>query len=334
MRTARPLALAFALVTTLVAPATALAQRAPWPDRPIRIVAGEPGAQSDAMARMLAPAFGASLGQAVVVENRAGAGGTIAAMRVVQARPDGYTLLLGGANNIVLSPLVRGDLPYRSARDLVPLGGVARVPYGVAIAKHVDVADLRGFVAYARARPGDLAFGSSGVGSSSHAALALLAARAGLSMLHVPYRGSPVALNEVLGGRIEAVACDLSLILPYAKSGAVRLVAVAGAERAAAAPALPTVAEQGFPGYAVDPWYALYAPAGTPQEAIDALTRALADAMRAPGIRQQLAAQGWEPLALNADEMRALARADTLRFEGVLEEVSGRKEDQGRPAKP
>ena len=305
-----------------------------YPERPIRIVAAEPGAQSDSMARVLAVPLAASLGQPVVVENRPGAGGTISALRVVQSRADGYTLLVGGTNNMVLGPLLRRDLPYTPAQDLVPLGGIARVPYGIAVAKHLGVADLREFVAYARARPGQLAFGSSGVGSSSHLALATLGARAGLSMLHVPYRGSPVALNDLVSGRIDVLACDLSLLLPHARSGALRLIAVAGSRRAAAAPTVPAVAEQGFPGYAVDPWYALYAPSGTPQEAIDAMSRALADAMREPGLRQQLAAQGHEPLPLDASAIRALARADSLKFEAALEGIDARDAPEPRTAAP
>jgi tripartite-type tricarboxylate transporter receptor subunit TctC len=289
-----------------------------YPERPIRIIAAEPGAQSDSMARALAPVLGESLGQAIVVENRPGAGGTISALRAVQSRADGYTLLIGGVNNMVLGPLLRRDLPYTPGRDLVPLGGIARVPYGLAVARHVAAADLRELVAYARAHPGVLAFGSSGVGSSSHLAIALLGARAGLSMLHVPFRGSPVALNELVSGRIDLLACDLALLLPHAKSGAVRLIAVAGPRRADAAPAMPTVAEQGFPGYAVDPWYALYARSGTPQAALDVVARALANAMGEPRIRQQLAAQGHEPFPLTADAVRELMLADTLRFEAAL----------------
>ena len=322
-----------ALVALCAAAPPMRAAAGPFPDRPIRVLAGEAGAQSDTMARVLAPVLAATLGQPVVVENRSGAGGTIAALRTVQSRPDGYTLLLGGANNVVLGPLVRRDLAYDPSRDLVPLGGVGRAPYGVAVAKHVDAADLAGFVAYARARPGELAFGSSGVGSSSHAALALLASRAGLSLLHVPYRGSPLALNDLVAGRIDVFACDLSLLLPYARTGAVRIVAVAGARRAADAPSVPTVAEQGFPGYAVDPWYALYAPAGTPPDAVDALTRALAGAMRDPAVLREIAAQGYEPLPLDPDEMRSLARADTLRFDAVLDEAAARGGSAGRASR-
>ncbi|HET9340971.1 MAG TPA: tripartite tricarboxylate transporter substrate binding protein [Casimicrobiaceae bacterium] len=316
----RSTALAAAMI--LAASVTTCAAAAPYPDRPIRILAGEAGAQSDTMARVLAPALSATLGQSVVVENRSGAGGTIAALRTVQSRPDGYTLLLGGVNNVVLGPLVRRELAYAPARDLVPLGGVGRAPYGVAVARHIHVADLGELVAYARARPGELAFGSSGIGSSSHAALALLAARAGLSLLHVPYRGSPVALNDLVAGRIDIFACDLSLLLPFAKTGAVRIIAMAGTRRTPAAPSVPTVAEQGFPGYAVDPWYALYAPSGTPKPVIDALSRALAGALRDPAVSQEIASQGYEPLPLTADEVRALAQADTLRFESVLEDAS------------
>jgi tripartite-type tricarboxylate transporter receptor subunit TctC len=327
-------AFALSLAASLTALVVTFAHGESYPERPIRIVAAEPGAQSDSMARLLALALWGSLGQAVVVENRPGAGGTISALRVVQSRADGYTLLVGGTNNMVLGPLLRRDLPYTPTKDLVPLGGIARVPYGIAVGKQVDAADLREFVAYARARPGKLSFGSSGVGSSSHLAIAILGARAGLSMLHVPYRGSPVALHDLLSGRIDVFACDLSLLLPHAKSGAVRLIAVAGSRRAEATPAVATVAEQGFPGYAVDPWYALYAPSGTPQDVIDVVSRALADAMHRPELRQQLAAQGHEPLPLSADAIRALTRADTLRFEAALEGIDVRDAPERRTSTP
>ena len=326
--------LALSLAAMLVAFATTSVHSDVYPNRPIRILAGEPGAQSDSMARVLAPALGASLGQAVVVENRPGAGGTIAALRAVQSRADGYTLLIGGVNNMVLGPLSRSDFPYAPTKDLVPLGGVARVPYGIAVGKHVEVADLQELVAYARSRPGKLAFGSTGVGSTSHLALALLAARAGVSLLHVPYRGTPMALNDLLSERIDVLACDLALLLPHAKTGAVRLIAVAGPRRAEAAPGVPTVAEQGFPGYAIDPWNALYAPSGTPREVLEVLSRALGDVMRQPGIRQQLAAQGHEPLPLSADEVLALMRADTLQFEAVLAGTTAPDESGRRTSMP
>jgi tripartite-type tricarboxylate transporter receptor subunit TctC len=322
-------ALALGLAAVLATATPAFAGSEHFPERPIRIVAAEPGAQSDSMARILAPAFRASLGQPILVENRPGAGGTISAQRVVQSRADGHTLLIGGANNMVLGPLLRRDLSYVPTRDLEPLGGIARLPYGIAVARHVEVADLRELVAYARAHPGKLAFGSSGIGSSSHLAIALLGARAELSMLHVPFRGSPVALNELVSGRIDLLAADLALLLPHARRGAVRLVAVTGTRRAEAAPAVPTVAEQGFPGYAVEPWYALYAPSGTPPEAIDAVSRALAGALRQPDVRQLLVAQGYEPLPLGAEAVRALMRADTVRFEAVLDGIDAREAHDG-----
>lgn len=328
-RTARAVGVLFVLAIAM------LEARAEFPLRTVRIVVPYmPGGMADLQARALAEELGRKWTRGVVVENRPGAGGTISAQRVVQSRADGYTLLIGGANNMVLAPLLRRDLAYAPTRDLVPLGGIARVPYGIAVATHVDVADLRELVAHARARPGRLAFGSSGIGSSSHLAIAMLCARADLEMLHVPFRGSPVALNELVSGRIDVLAADLALLLPQARRGKLRLVAVTGPHRAEAAPGVPTVAEQGLPGYAVEPWYALYAPSATPREAVDAVAQALAGALRQGEVPRMLAAQGYEPLPLSAQAIRSLMHDERLRYEAVVDGIDAQDAGNAREPRP
>jgi tripartite-type tricarboxylate transporter receptor subunit TctC len=290
-----------------------------YPARPIHIVVAEPGTQSDAMGRAIVPALTRMLGQPIVIDNQGGAGGTIAAQRVAQARADGYTLLIGGVNNVVLATLVRSNLSYAPATDLLPLGGIARVPYGIAITGKIPANDLTEFFAYARAHPGELSFGSSGTGSSSQLAIELLKARIGLDMLHVPYRGTTSALPDLIGGRIQVMASDLSLLLPQAKAGRVRLVAVTGAKRAEASPETPTVAEQGLPGYAIEPWYGLFAPAGIPKEVEDVLARTLGDALRSEEVIRQLLAQGYEPFPLSGDALRAFAAEETTKYSGLID---------------
>ena len=290
-----------------------------FPDRPIKIVVAEAGAQSDVMARGIAPSIEKALGQPVVVDNRGGAGGTIAVQRVVQARSDGYTLLVGGINNVVLATLLRPDLPYAPATDLVPLGGIARVPYGIAVANRIPVENLGGLIAYARAHPGTLAFASSGTGSSSQLAIELLKSYAALDMLHVPYRNNVLAIPDLISGRIDVLAADLAVLKRHAKQGNLRLIANAGAQRADAMPELPTVAEQGVAGYAIEPWYGLFAPAGIPADVADTLSRALADALRSDDVRKQFALQGYEPLELSGEALRMLIGTETIKYRRVLD---------------
>jgi tripartite-type tricarboxylate transporter receptor subunit TctC len=300
----------------LLSAASALGQT--FPDRPIRIVAAEAGTQSDVMARAIAPSLEKGFGQPVVIDNHGGAGGTIGVQRVVQARADGHTLLLGGVNTVVLAALLRPDLSYVPGRDLVPLGGIARVPYGIAIANRIPAENLREFIAYARAHPGKLSFASSGTGSSSQLAIEWLKSSAGLDMLHVPYRNNVLAIPDLIGGRIDVLAADLSLLKRQAKLGTIRLIAVAGARRADAMPELPTVDEQGVSNYAIEPWYGLFAPAGTPASVAEALSRALTNARRSDDVQKQFAAQGYESLELSGKELRDLMDAETIKYRQIL----------------
>lgn len=311
-------AISIALGAGLAASLTASALGQAYPDRPIKIVVAEAGTQSDVMARIVAPSLERALGQPVVIDNRGGAGGTIGAQRVVQARADGYTLLVGGVNNVVLATLLRPDLPYAPATDLVPLGGIARVPYGIAIASHIPAENLAEFIAYARAHPGNLSFASSGTGSSSQLAIELLKSRAALDILHVPYRNTVAAIPDLVSGRIDVLAADLALLMRQAKQGTIRLIAVTGARRADAMPELPTVTEQGVPGYAIEPWSGLFAPAGIPADVADILSRALADALRSDDVRKQFATQGYEPMELSGKRLRLLMDAETIKYARVL----------------
>ena len=308
-----------ALGAGLVLLSTASAFGQIYPDRPIKIVAAEPGTQSDVMARAIAPSLERGLGQPIVIDNRGGAGGTIGVQRVVRARADGYMLVIGGVNTVVLAALLRPDLSYAPKTDLVPLGGIARVPYGIAIANRIPAENLPEFIAYARAHPGKLSFASSGTGSSSRLAIELLKSSAGLDMLHVPYRNNVLAIPDLIGGRIDVLAADLALLKRQAKQGTIRLIAVAGARRADAMPELPTVAEQGVADYAIEPWYGLFAPAGTPAKVADMLSRALADARRSDDVRKRFATQGYESLDLSGKELRDLMDAETMRYRRVLD---------------
>jgi len=305
-----------AVAAACVASSTRASYAQDYPQRAIHIVVV---AQSDALARAIVPPLERTLGAPVVVESSGGAGGTIAAERVAHARPDGYTLLVGGTNNVVLATLLRSQLPYAPATELEPLGGIARVPYGIAVRPGIPVRNLREFIDYARAHPGELSFASGGTGSSSHVAIELLKSRAGLDILHVPYRGGSAAVPDLVAGRIDVLANALAQLLPLAKAGRVRLIAVGGRRRALAAPDVPTVAEQGLAGYSVEPWYGLFAPAGIPKATRDRLSAALADALSSAEVRRQFAAQGVEPMALSGEALRALAVSETAEYAQVID---------------
>jgi len=292
----------------------------PYPVRSIRlIVATEPGGQSDALARAIAPEMSKVLGQSVVAENRGGAGGTVGATAVSQAAPDGYTLLVGGGNSLVNAPLLNGSAGYDPLRQFAPIGGIARVPYAIAVAPHIPARDLTELLDLAKARPGALTYGSGGIGSTSHVILAVIEARSGTKFLNVPYRNAGAAVQELLGGRIDVVGSELSRLLPHARSGAMRVIATTGNRRAVTASAIATVAEQRLPGFDIDAWFALLAPAGTPDAIVAQLSRALATALRTPEIMQMYEAREYETLAPGPEALRTLIATETRDMRTLME---------------
>jgi tripartite-type tricarboxylate transporter receptor subunit TctC len=273
------------------------------------------------MARAIAPTFTRKLGQPVVIENRIGAGGTIGAQSVAQARADGYTLLIGGINTLVTAALQRPDLQYAPATDFVPLGGLIRVPYAIAVAARIPVHSVAELAAYARAHPGEISFASGGTGSTSQLAIELLKSRLELNMLHVPYRGIIAALPDFIGGRVDLLATDLAILLPLQKAGSIRIIATGGAQRASMAPDIPTVAEQGVPGYEIQPWYGLYAPSGTPREIAEMLSDSLSEALRSDQVRKVLVDQGYELMPLSPASLRELSITETRKYADLLDKT-------------
>ncbi len=231
-------------------------------NRAIRLIAQEPGSQTDTVARVLLPALEAAMRNEIVIENHGGAGGRIAARNVATAAPDGMTVGLGGANNLVLAGLLGRDIGYDPAKDFSFISAVARIPFAIAVRASLPVNDLQECVKYARAHPGKVTFGSAGVGGSSHLAVEAVAQHFQLNLLHVPYRGSSLATNEVVAERIDIVATDLHRLLPLAKSGKVRIIAVTGQLRSKLTPQVATLHEQGLNGFYLDPWYGLYVARG------------------------------------------------------------------------
>ncbi|MGH8648619.1 MAG: Bug family tripartite tricarboxylate transporter substrate binding protein, partial [Burkholderiales bacterium] len=259
------------LASCIAAALPALAQKAQpaagYPNKSIRLVVpSAPGGGTDIIARMIAQGLTDAWGQTVVVDNRGGAGG-MAGVTIVarQSAPDGYTMLLGSVGHLSFAPAVRSNLGFDTLKDLTPISLAAVQPFVVAAANALPVRSVKDLVALAKAKPGSISYGSGGSGTASHLGTELLMINGGFSMLHVPYKGSNPAITALMGGELQIALAGLATVLPHARSGRLKALAVTGAKRAGIAPELPTVAESGVPGYAFDVWYGLVFPGGTPQ---------------------------------------------------------------------
>jgi tripartite-type tricarboxylate transporter receptor subunit TctC len=308
------------LVGLLAAPSIAMAQA--FPVRPIRLVAPfAPGGSTDVIARILAARLTPLLGQQVVVENRPGAGGNIGIESVVRSPADGYTLLLGAPGGLTVNPLLYRNLPYEPLRDLAPVAMVADSEQVVAVTRSLPVRDIDGFIAHCRANPGAVTYGSAGTGTTTHLAGALFALKAEIQLLHVPYRGSALAMNDLVSGTIQAMFDLLPSSIAQIQSGLIRALATTGSARAATLPEVPTVAEAALPGFRATSWYALMAPAGTPAEVIALLSRATGRALEAPEAKAQIQAAGATAWPTDAAELAQILRTDAARWAEVIRDA-------------
>lgn len=284
-------ALAVACSQRGLGPGVARAQS--FPERPIRLVVPfAAGTSSDVQARLLAPRMGDRLGQAFVVENRAGGGGTLGAEVVAKARPDGHTLLLGSNGPLVNNPVLQARMPYDAAADFAPVALLTRSPLTLSVRADSPWADVAGLVAAARARPGEVSIGSSGQGSATHFLIEQLMAQAGIRLNHAPYRGSSLSVPDVLAGNLPVVMAEFSTVLPLWRDGLLRILAVSTATRSALAPDVPTLIESGLPGLTGGSWAALVTAAGTPPAAIASLAGAAAAALADPAYQARQAEVG------------------------------------------
>jgi tripartite-type tricarboxylate transporter receptor subunit TctC len=294
-----------------------------WPTRPLHLIVGQaPGGHSDVIARIVAQRFSELLRQPVVVENRGGAGGTIGADAVARAPADGYTLLFAGSNNFGIAWATMKDLRY-TIRDFVPVGTIARVSYGLAVHPRIPARTIAEFVAFARAHPGQLNYGSSGAASTSNLLFALLCRDASIDVVHVPYRGSAITLNELVAGRVDAIFTDLAALVPLERSGQLRIIAVVGA-RSNMVPDVRTATEQGYPNLAMEPWYGIAAPADTPRAIVAKLAATLRATLETPEVRQRFARSGYAPLETSSEGLAKLIATETATFKALV--------DQAQPA--
>jgi len=295
---------------------------AAYPSQPIKLVVGfAPGGQSTTIARIVADRLTAMWEQSVVIDYRSGASGTIAADHVAKAHPDGYTLLLVAPANMTLASVLNPSLPYDPNRDFEPVGGIVHTPYALAVRQSLPVRTVQELVEYARANPGRLNFGSTGYSSQSLLAAQIFACAAGIDMVEIPYKGTAQAVADLVAGHIDLMFTDLPQLGAPARAGTLRLIAATGSKRPAAAPDLPTLAEQGVPGAAIEPWQGLVAPDGTPPEVVAMLKAALIEMLRDPKVRELLLGFGFEPFDNSRQDLRTTIRTEIETYKAIGKRV-------------
>jgi tripartite-type tricarboxylate transporter receptor subunit TctC len=288
-----------------------------WPKRPVRlIVPFAAGGNTDGIARLVGQYLGDKLGGSFVVENRVGAGGAIAMDAVARSAPDGYTLVLAALPQIAILPSME-KTNYDPARDFAPICNIASNPFCLVANPQFEPKTLQDFVAYVKARPGQLAYASGGTGSLAHLTMVLFLQRAGLEMLHVPYKGGAPAITDVIGNQVPLYFANLSEALPHA-GGALRALAVSGTKRVAKLPDVPTVAESGYPGFRSETWNGLLAPAHTPQAIVDLLATEAQNAVKDPVILQRFDGYGVEPIGANPKEFGDTIAADVVQWRAAV----------------
>jgi tripartite-type tricarboxylate transporter receptor subunit TctC len=290
------------------------------PSRPIRIIVStSAGGITDVAARVLGQYITVKTGHAAVIDNRTGAGGNIAMDAIAKAAPDGYTLGVANTGNIVINPYLYRSMPYDPLHDLVPIGSMGEVPLFMLVNGKFPAKDLQEFVAYAKSHP--ISYGSAGVGTTPHLAADAFNRRLGLDMVHVPYRGSTAATMDVIGGTIPMTFVSLGQYIDLVRQGTIRVLGVASTRRVSYLPDVPTFAEQGFPGFEVGTWFALFAPRGTPKEIVDQLNGYVRELAQDPDARKRLAANFIDPAVMAAAEFAALVKADAVKWERIVREA-------------
>jgi tripartite-type tricarboxylate transporter receptor subunit TctC len=305
------------LLLASLACASLAAQAAPFPEKPVRIVVPfAPGGNVDIVNRIVAQAMGEELKQTFIIENKAGANGAIGTESVARAAPDGYTLVVAVSETMALNPALQKSLSYNPLKDFASIGIIDTFAFSLVTSNKLPSTDVKGFIAYAKERPGKLNFSSWGNGSLSQIAMEQLKQATGIDLLHVPFKGAAPAMTAVTAGSIEAFVAPLSLAVPYAADGRVRLIAVTSAERQATAPNTPTLTEQGFP-VVVTGWHVLAAPAGTPADVIATLNRALNTVTGRADVRERLLKVGVTPATSTPQQAQALVNSEFKRWGDV-----------------
>ena len=306
----------------LISPTTAVAQ-SDYPNRPIKLIVGfAPGGSTDIVGRIVAQKLGERLGQTVVVENRAGAGGTIGADAAAKAPPDGYTLTLGTTSTHAIAPGAYSKLPYNPVSDFTQISLVAITPYLLVVNPQVQARNLDEFIALAKSQPGKMNYASAGHGTATHLAMEMLKDAAKIDLVHIPYKGNAPADVAILAGEVQAVFGSMPALLQNTKANKVRPLAVGTATRSPALPEVPTVAEQGYPGFEAALWLGIMGPADMPKPVVDRLHREIVAIVATPDFKAAMDANGAEPLGSKSpEEFREMLRGQVDKYAKITKAV-------------
>ncbi|HKU69751.1 MAG TPA: tripartite tricarboxylate transporter substrate binding protein [Burkholderiales bacterium] len=308
---------AFACVLASIHPCLVHAQT--YPSKPIRmIVPFAPGGPNDIIGRIVGQKLTEAWGQPIVVENRGGAGGTIGVDAGLKSPPDGYTLIVGGSSNLAVAPSLYSKLPYDPLHDLLTVSNVAFVPYVVTVNPRVPAKNLKELVAIGKTKRGSLSYGSSGAGSMSSLAAELIGSLGGFKMVHVPYKGTAPSVAAMVTGEIDLMVADYAAVAGNVKAGKLRMLATAGSKRTRAAPELPTVAESGLKGYAVDAWFGIVVPAKTPSDIVAKLSSGVMAAVKSSEVRGRFDQLGYDPIGDSSAEFSATIKSDIEKFAKII----------------
>ena len=314
------------IVTALVftAFAAAAAAQTGYPVKPIRfVVPYPPGGFTDILARLIGQKLSEQWSQPVLIENRGGGGSTIGTDLVAKAPPDGYTILMV-APDIAINPSLHAKLPYDASQDFAPVSLVAWGPIALVVHPGLPVRSLGELIAYAKAAPHPLNYASGGNGTGGHLAMELFKTAAGISLLHIPYKGIGPAAADLVSGQVSLMFLQMAIARPHILAGRLRALGVAGNQRSQAMPQLPTLSEAGLPGFDVNPWFGVVAPAGTPPETVAKLGNEIGRIMRLPEVTQRLSAQGGEPITNTPEEFGAFIKTEILKWAKVVKDSGAR----------
>ncbi|MBY0269415.1 MAG: tripartite tricarboxylate transporter substrate binding protein [Burkholderiales bacterium] len=298
-----------------------------YPSKPLRMVVPfAPGGPNDILGRLIGQKLTEAWGQAVTVENRGGAGGTVGMEATSRLPGDGYSMAMGGSSNLAVAPSLYAKLPYDPLKDFTPIINVAIVPYALAVNPTVPAKNVKELIAVASRKAGYLSYGSSGMGSMSSLAAEMLKSMSKTDIVHVPYKGTAPALTDVVSGQIDLMLADLAVIQPHASTGRLRVIGVTGSKRSSAAKHIPTIAESGLPGYELSPWFGVVAPAGVPKEVVTRLNAAIGASLKSPDVLQRLGALGYEPLGGTPEQFAETIRTDIAKYAKIVK-AAGIKAD-------
>ncbi len=317
------------IATALCFAATALpaSAQADYPNKPVRMLIGfPPGQATDTLGRAVAQKLSQQLGQQFVVENKPGAAGIIATQSAMSSPPDGYTLLISSSGPLAVNPGLYSKLPYDPIKDFTPVAGIAIVPLVLVTNPSFPVTSVKELVATAKAKPKTVNYASGGSGVTNHLVMEMFRGAAGVDMTHIPYKGGPPALTDLIGGQVNVMFETSVAALPFVKQGKLRALAVSSSKRIAAAPDLPTVAELGYPGFSGVPWVAIMAPANTPAPIVAKLNAEVNKALNSKDIREQFVAQGVEPMQMSPDELGGFIKTELAKWTKAVKDSGAKVE--------